>query len=151
MLLTAVWVILVEKFSLPLLAAGIVVSAVSLYVYRRFLPFPRITGISHFRLTLYPFYLIGELFVSAFRTIKLIATGADVDVVDVKTRISNSFLQTMLANSVTLLAGTVSLDMKDDRITVLLLKRKNENHEEAQKTGEAVIHKLEKFLLKTQR
>jgi multicomponent Na+:H+ antiporter subunit E len=151
MLLTAVWVILVESFSLPLLAAGVVISAGSLYIYHRFLPLPKITGINFLRLALYPFYLIGELYLSAFGAMKLIVKGASVDVVEVKTRISNSFLQTMLANSVTLTPGSISLDLKDNRISILLLKGKAENHEEAQKAGEALIHKLEKILIKAQR
>jgi multisubunit Na+/H+ antiporter MnhE subunit len=150
-LLTAVWLILVEKITLPLLAVGIFVSAGSLYVYHRFLPFPKITGISLFRLTLYPFYLIGKLYLSAFKAIKLIVSGADVDVIEVKTEISNSFLQTMLANSVTLIPGATSLELKDGIITVLLLKKKTNNHEETKKAGEAMIHKLENFLLKAQR
>jgi len=151
MLLTAVWVILVEKFTLPLLAIGVAISSCSLYLYHRFLPLPRITNINLLRLTIYPFYLIRELYLSAFSAIKLIIAGADVDVIEVKTKISNHFLQTMLANSVTLTPGTISLELKNDKITVLLLKRKTENHEEAQKSGEAAIRKLEKFLLKTQR
>jgi len=151
MLLTVVWMVLVEKFTLPLLAAGVVISAGSLYIYHRFLPLPGITDINLLRLALYPFYLIVELYVSAFGVIKLIIAGAAVDVIEVKTGISNRFLQTMLANSITLTPGTISLELRDGRIRVLLLKRKTESHEEAQKTGEATIHKLEKLLLKAQR
>jgi len=150
-LLTAVWIILVEKITLPLLAVGVAVSSCSLFLYHHFLPLPRITNINLLRLTLYPFYLIGELYLSAFSAIKLIIAGADVDVIEVKTKISNRFLQTMLANSVTLTPGTISLELKDGKITLLLLKRKIDNHEEAQKAGEAAVYKLEKFLLKTQR
>ena len=150
-LLTAVWVILIEQFTLPILAVGIIVSAGSLYIYRRFLPFPKMTGINFLSLALYPFYLIGKLYVSAFKAIKLIVSGADVDVIEVKTKISNSFLQTILANSITLIPGAISLELKDGIITVLLLKKKTNNHEETKKAGEAMIHKLENFLLKAQR
>jgi len=150
-LLTTIWLILVEKITLQLLAVGILVSAGSLYIYHRFLPFPKVTGISLFRLTLYPFYLIGKLYLSAFSAMKLIVSGADVDVIEVKTKITNSFLQTMLANSITLTTGAISMELKDGIITVLLLKKKTNNHEETQKAGEAMVHKLENFLLKAQR
>jgi len=150
-LLTAVWVILAEKFTIPLLAAGVFIGAGSLFLDRRFLPLPKIAAVKLLRLTLYPFYLFVELYLSAFSAVKMIVAGADAEVIEVKTRISNSFLQTMLANSVTLTPGTISLDLKDGKLTVLLLKKKTESREDAQKAGEAVIQKFEKFLLKTQR
>ena len=150
-LLTAAWIMLVERFTLPLLAAGFAISAICLYIYHRSLPLPEIAGINLLRLALYPLYLIWELYLSAFGAIKLVLTGAGVDVIEVKTRITNSFLQTMLANSVTLTPGTISLDLKDDRISILMLKGKAESHGDAQKAGEALISRLERFLIKAQK
>ena len=151
LLLTAAWIILVESFTVPLLAAGLAISAGCLYIYHRFLPLPKITNINLLRLTLYQFYLIGQLYLSAFSAIKLMLRGAGVDIIEVKTGISNDFLQTILANSVTLTPGSISLDLKDDKISILLLKGKTEGHAETQRSGEAMINRLEKILIKAER
>ena len=151
LLLTAAWIILVESLTVPLLAAGLAVSAGCLYIYHRFLPLSKITNINLLRLTLYQFYLSGQLYLSAFSAIKLILTGAGVDIIEVKTKISNNFLQTILANSVSLTPGSISLELKDDKISILLLKGETESHAEAQRAGEALINKLEKILIKAER
>ena len=148
--LTAVWIILFEKFTVPLMAAGVVVSAGCVYICNRLLPLPKTANIKTFGLIIYPFYLIIQVYLSAFNAIKLILTGVDVDFIEVKTKLSNNFLRTILANSITLTPGSVSLELKDDTITLLWLKGKTESHQDAEKAGESIKSKLERILLRAE-
>ena len=149
-LLTVTWIVLTENFSIPSIAAGIVVSACSILFSYRYLPFPKITSVRLLRLAFYPFYLAGKVYLSAFNTMRLIITGANVDIVEEKTQLSSEFLRTLLANSITLTPGTISLELENNTLTVLLLKEKVSGSRES-KSAAAVKDKLEKMLLKAQR
>ena len=148
--LTLVWITLIEDFSIGTAATGIAISTISVYIYSRFLPFPKIENIIVFRFIIYLFYLFGQVFVCGFTAIKLILTGADVDIVEIKTNVSNGFLRSILANSFTLTPGSVSLELKDDKISLLWLKGKNDSHQDAVEAAELLKVKLEKKLLKSQ-
>ena len=146
--LSLIWLILLEGFTILNLALGIVISAVSVYICHVLIPLPKIAGnINLFRFALYPFYLVGQVYVSALNAVKLVFTGADVDIIEVQTRITNPFLRTILANSITLTPGSVSLELKDDLITQLWLKGKKESHQDAEKAAELIKRKLEKKLI----
>ena len=150
-MLTAIWITLMEAFTVPVMVSGIVVSVLCIYIYSRLLPLPKRENINYFRLAVFPFYLIGQVYFSAFNTIILILKGADADVIKAKTQFSNGFLRTILANSITLTPGSVSLELKDDEITLLWLKGKKDSHEDAEKSFELTKIKLEKMLLKAEK
>jgi multicomponent Na+:H+ antiporter subunit E len=134
------------------LAIGIVLSFGVIFICHRLLPLPKILkDINLFKIVFYPFYLVVQVYLSAFNAIKLIFTGADASIIEVKTQLSNSFLKTILANSITLTPGSISLEIKDDAIILLWLKRKKESQQDAQKAGESITRRLEKILLKAQR
>ena len=99
---------------------------------------------------MYPFYLIGQIYLAGFSAIKLILSQPKVDIVQVKTSVTNEFLKVILANSITLIPGTVSLDLKDETITVLWLREKTSGPEDLDNAGELIKGDLEKMLLKTQ-
>ena len=151
LLLTVIWVILSESLTVFSVLTGIGISVLCTYFCYRFLPFPRITNINFFRLALFPFYLIGEVYLSAFNAIKLILTGANVDAIEIKTQISSNFLRTLLANSITLTPCTVSLELNDDTITVLMLTGKTNSRRDTENTVASIKNKLEKMLLKAQK
>lgn len=150
-LLTGTWIILSEDFSIVTLVSGIVISIVCLIISTRLLPAQKIKNVKIFRLVFYIFYLFGQIYLSAFKALKLILTGADVDIVNVKTQITNSFLQTILANSITLPPGTISLELNDNVITVLRLKKKTDDSLDAMSAGESIKGRFEKMLLKMQK
>ena len=66
-------------------------------------------------------------------------------------KISNSFLQTILANSITIVPGSISLDLKGDTITVLRFIEKTNVPKDPEIAGEMLKGKLEKTLLKMER
>jgi len=150
LLLTVIWVILRESITIPEAAAGIVISTCCVFFCRRLLPFSNFETINLLKLAVYPFYLIGQVYLAGFNAIKLILTDADADIIKVKTQISNSLLRTILANSITLIPGSISLELQDETITVLWLKGKSKDSRHALSEGEAIKGKLEKILLKAE-
>ena len=151
LILTVLWIVLRENVSIPTVASGIAISAACLFFCRKFLPFSKIKNLKLLRLCLYPFYVIGQIYLAGFKTIKMIITGADADIIEIKTRLSDIFLQTILSNTITLIPGSISLELKDNAITVLWLKDKSKDLQHAQNTGESIKGKLERILLKIER
>jgi len=150
--LTLIWLILIGSFSILSLCLGLGFSIVSIYICRRLLPSSEtIKDVNLFKIALYPFYLIFAVYLSAFNAMKFIFTGTNVSVIEVKTRISNGFLRTILANSITLTPGSASLELKDNTITLLWLNGKNESRNDAQKAGETIKNKLERILIKAEK
>ena len=149
--LTVVWSILWEELSVPTVITGIVVSAGCVYFYKKYLPLSKISGVNFLRLAMYPFFLIGQIYISGFHAIKLILSGAKVDIVEVKTKITNELLRVILANSITLTPGTVSLELNDDTITVLWLREKTSDSQDLGNADELIKGKLENKLLKAQK
>jgi len=150
-LLTIVWVILCEKLSVTTVATGIAISGGVVYFYRKYLPLNKITGVSFLKLAMYSFYLVGQIYIAGFNAIKLILTEAKVDIVEVKTKITNDLLRVVLANSITLTPGTVSLELKDETITVLWLREKTSDSEDLADADELIKGKLEKKLISAQK
>ena len=151
MLLTIVWIILCEDISIGTAMTGIVISAGCTYFYQKHIPLSIITGVNFLKLAMYPFFLVGQIYISGFHAIKLILTGAKVCIVEVKTKITNELLRVILANSITLTPGTVSLELKDDTITVLWLREKTSDFTDLDNADELIKGKLENKLLKAQK
>ena len=149
--LTGIWIIMSEIINVPTIIKGVTIGIGCVYIAYKFLPSYKINKIRLFRLSLYPFFLIGQIYYSAFRVIKLIFSGANVDIVDIKTKLSNNFLQTILANSITIVPGSISLDIKNNTLTVLRLIEKTNVSADPEIAGKMLKGKLEKMLLKIQR
>ena len=150
-LLTAVWSILREQFSILVIAMGIVISIFCIWFCFRFLPQQKVTKINFLRLAIYPFYLIGQIYVYGIKVIKIILSDAKVDVVQIKTSLSNEFLRTVLANSITLTPGSISLELKEETITVLWLRKKEKGFQNTDNADELLKGNLERRLLKVEK
>ena len=150
LLLALIWLILRESFSLIDIATGIIAGACCFYIYIRFLPFSKMEKINLFRLAAYPFYLIWQVYSAGFGAIKLVFTDADAGVVEIKTRLSNVMLRTILANSITLIPGSISLGLNDDKISVLWLTKKTGGRLDAENAALTIKSKLERMLLRIQ-
>ena len=133
------------------MATGIAISGGVVYFYRKYLPLNKITGVSFLKLAMYSFYLVGQIYIAGFNAIKLILTDAKADIVVVKTKITNELLRVALANSITLTPGTVSLELKDETITVLRLREITGDSQDLTDADESVKGKLERKLLKAQK
>jgi len=150
-LLSAVWIILRESISIITVAAGLVISVCCVLFTRRIIPSSKSESIKPLRLLIYVFFLIGQIYIGGIVAIGMILFGARADIVEIKTTIKNKVLRTILVNSITLVPGSVSLDLKDDVITVLWLTRESDGPPNAENADRLLKSKLEKMLTKAQK
>lgn len=143
------WVILVGQLDGPTLLLGLVVGAVSLIVTERYLL--EASYYDHYPLDLlhlayYGLGLILEIYKAGLSTIPIILTGKiNVRVVEIETSLEDDYHRSILANSITLTPGTITLDLQDNRLTVLWLKADTPDMALA---GERIKGKLERRLQK---
>jgi multicomponent Na+:H+ antiporter subunit E len=64
-------------------------------------------------------------------------------IVEVKTKLKSKFARMLLANSITLTPGTLTVDVKDDSFFIHWIDVKNEDVEAASKE---IVEKFEKYL-----
>ena len=151
--LTIVWAILIESFSLFTFASGLFISGCCVFFSSRFLPLDKIKGVSFGRLVFYPFYLIGQVFLSATYVGKIVFKGGKIDIVKVKTNIKNDSIRVILADSITLTPGSVMLELEGDNMTILWLREKGSPEIETigeRYIVEGIMGRLEKKLIVAQ-
>jgi len=148
--LTVVWIILMEEISWRAVAMGMLTTIVCLHFASKFLPYEEIKSVNFFKLTTFPFFLVGQIYSAGFQVIKIILKGFVVDVVTVETKLKSDALRVILADSVTLTPGSILLEIDEDLITLLWLRDKNTpgDSETAYKT---LMGKLERSLIKAER
>jgi len=148
--LTLVWIILMERFSWVNLAVGAVVSFGCLALFAKFLPLSQIEHVNFFKLATFPFYLIGQIYLAGFYMIKVILTGATVDIVTVKTKLRNEALRVMLVDSITLTPGSILLELKDELVTLLWIRDKH-TPGDAETADKLLKERLERRLQKAEK
>lgn len=148
--LILVWIILRETFSLSTVIIGAVLSVACVYFYHKYLPLKRVRNVKFLKLIFYVFYLIGQIYIAGFYVIKLIVLGAKADVIELKTKVTNESLKVLLADSITLTPGSILLDLKDENITLLCLKEKNDTRD-LEAMDDFLKGRLENQLLKVQK
>ena len=152
-ILTLVWVILIENFSLFTVATGILIGSCCVFFSSRFLPLDKVKGISFGKLAFYPFYLIGQVFVSATYVSKIIFKGGKIDIVKIKTNIKNDSMRVILADSITLTPGSVMLELEGENMTILWLRERGSPAIETlgeRFVVEGIMGRLEKKLIVAQ-
>lgn len=124
-LLILVWCILNEDFSWPSLVTGLVVAIAIILMIR--LLFSNNDNVKNYRIKPYLFLwyiaaLIYYIFKNALETIiHLIKGEINPTVIDIRTSVHNHWFQCLIANSITLTPGTVTIDKTDHDIRVLWL------------------------------
>jgi len=146
-ILTGIWFIFRGTISFPEMLIAVAISSVCVWYSHKFIPLNSIKGINFFKLLLFFFYLIGQIYISGFVVIKMILTGATSYVVKIKTSLQNETLRIILGDSITLTPGSTLLDITDDNITVVLLCSKNDS-EPLKDVDKKVKGNLEKQLAK---
>jgi len=150
--LTFVWIILVESFSIIAVTTGLAISIACVFFGKKFLPLEKIKGVNFNKLVSYPFFLLGQIFSSSIYVSKIILFGAKTDIVEVETKIENDSLRIMLADSVTLTPGSLLLELKDEKMTILWLRPKNApSVEQTEDAGGQIMGRIEKRLMKAQK
>jgi len=137
-----------EGFSLATVLVGVAAGVGCMLFYRRYFPAGKTSETVSPRFLLYPFYLIGRMYLSSLDVIKMILTGAKIDVVEVDSKLSNEFLRLILSISITLTPGSILLEMSEDRLAILRLRGKNEP--DAPGADDPMKVKIENRLLKAQ-
>jgi len=147
LIFTAVWLILFEKISLLLMLSGIIVSFLAIRLSERFFlgcTYYNRYYFNLFRIIAYFIFLIKEIYLAGFSTlIKIITGDVHTDVVTITTEIDSDFKKSILANSITLTPGTVTLDLKGQQLKVLWLDVKSKNPTRA---GHIIKGRLERKL-----
>lgn len=123
--LTLIWTILMEEFSWQNAAIGMFMSMLCLHMIGKFLPFKEIENVDFYSLILYPFWLISQIYRDAFFMIKRICTGAKWGIITDQLELENEVLRIILADSITLIPGSIFVDIEDDEITILTMCDKN--------------------------
>jgi len=119
------WILLMEEISWRSIAMGMLTTMVCLHFASKFLPYEEVKNVNFYKLISYPFFLIGQIYAAGFFMIGVIIKGASIDVVSLKTKLSNEYLRIMLADSITLTPGSILLELNDDIITLLWIRYKN--------------------------
>jgi len=147
--LASIWVILVEELTVLTVATGVVVGIGCLIFARRFIPLGEVQGVWLHKLLMYPFYLVVQIYIQGILLIPLIFKGIKTEIVQVEIELKNDFLRAVLANSVTLVPGSISMDINEETLTLLnLAPIESENGSaEAQKA----VSRLERKLLKAEK
>lgn len=145
-LLTFIWVLLFENLSLFIVLSGVLISILVVLFTDQFLlkgNYEHSYVIGFGTLIRYVARLMIEIYLAGIDIIPTIIKGnADVEIVEVETKLTDELLIDILANSITLTPGTVSVEKKGSRLLVLNLN--------AQKPGakrrELLPLRLEKIL-----
>jgi len=149
--LTCVWVLLLEGFTVAIVLSGLFFGTVVLVFCNRALPMGKVHNVRFTRLAMYPLFLIGQIYLAGFHVVKLIFTGAEVEIIDVKTDIENESLRILLVDSVTLTPGSILLGMRGQQFSLLWLKGKKDNALSTEERDYAIKGRLEDWLIKAQK
>ena len=149
LIILATWILLNNSMELEVLITGIVVAfALSLFFCGKCDIFAEV------KLTPKAF-IYALLYIGVF-VIELVKSNIDVTrrvlspslpinpgIVEVKTTLKSKFGRLILANSITLTPGTLTIDMKDDSLFIHWIDVKDDSVEEASKE---IVKKFEKYL-----
>ncbi len=125
LLLVLVWCILSENFSLFSIATGALFTLVSILIVH--LLFSDNDDVKNYRIPprlfiWYIFILIFQIIKSGINVSKAVLTGScNPQVVHIRTSVHNHWFQCLIANSITLTPGTVTIDKTDHDLQVLWL------------------------------
>ena len=149
--LAVVWIIMMENISWQTIGTGLLVVIVVMHFERKFLPYEEIKDVNFFKLATYPFFLIGQIYLSGWQVIKMVVTGCRIDVVTVKTPLKSDTLRFILGDSITLIPGSVLLEIEGDQLTVLWIVPTKTPELTEEQTEEMMKGKLERRLGSAQR
>ena len=141
------WLILKERLDWQNILLGTVL-AVSALLFNNLVLHHDIKGgetrVNPLLLPRYFFILMVQIYVAGFDTIKKIITGRiNPDIVEIEADLDNEFYLCLLANSITLTPGTVTVEKEGNKLTVLWLDCVTRDKELA---GEKIKGKFEKIL-----
>ncbi|WHH57694.1 Na+/H+ antiporter subunit E [Petroclostridium sp. X23] len=147
-LCSILWVILNERITIGHIVLGGVLGLFAVLISDRFLLFvnyKRTYKVRPLWLLKYLLYLLFQIYLSGFSTIsKIISGNINPDIVEIETEIKNDFYICILANSITLTPGTVTVDKVGQKLKVLWIDCTTKDSRLA---GRIIKGKLEKMMI----
>lgn len=144
---TLFWVALYENLTFFILTSGAAISIVTIYFTERYLlkdTFYNVLDFNMFSLLIYFINLLYEIYANALITIyQIITLQNNPDIVEIHTDLETYTKKCILANSITLTPGTITIDLEDNHLKVLWLDAKSKNPVIA---GNLIKGKLERYL-----
>jgi len=140
------WLILTANFQVANIFIGLGVSFSIALLYSKMFIHKKVELINPYYLGVYILILMKNLIISnlqiAKRTLSLDMRLAP-EIVAVKTELKSDWKKLLLANSITLTPGTLTLDIKDDTLYIHIIEcRDKENKELITKEFEDIISKI---------
>jgi len=144
--LFSLWVILTTNFELANLLVGVGVSVSVALLYIRMFQDEKIELVNPYYLFVYLLVLVKNLILSNLQIAKRVLSPdmkLNPAIVAVKTELQSDWKKLLLANSITLTPGTLTLDVKDDTLFIHIIECKDvTNKESITKEFEAIIQKI---------
>lgn len=147
-MLLLVWIILFEEITFLIILSGIIISVLVVLFTDRFLlkgNYEHSYMIGFKTLIRYAFVLTYEIYLAGIDVIPNILTGrADIKMIKCDTKLTNELLIDILANSITLTPGTVTVEKQGSHLLVLALNAPKEDDD----PRDVIPIRLEDILLK---
>jgi len=145
-LLFSIWMILSENLQVANILVGLVVSSTIALVYTKLFQHKKFEFINPFWLFIYLLVLLKNLIISNLQIAKRVLSPdmkLSPAIVAVKTDLKSDWKKLLLANSVTLTPGTLTLDVKDDMLYIHIIEfRDGDDKGSITKEFENVIAKI---------
>ena len=145
-LLFFMWLIFSNNLQIANLFVGLGVSFGVALLYTKLFPTEKFDSINPYWLGVYVLVLIKQLILSNLRIMKRVLSKdmkLSPAIVGVKTELTSDWKKLLLANSVTLTPGTLTLDVKEDMLYIHVIEfRDGSNKDEITQEFERVIAKI---------
>ena len=138
-----------ESIHILTVVQGVVISIGCLFFSNRYFPLKKIADVNFFKLALYPFYLLGQVYIFSILVVKMIIFGARVEIIELETKLESAALKAILGDSINLTPSTILLDLKEAKIPILWL-RKRDDPESTEGADASIKDGFEKRLLNAQ-
>jgi multisubunit Na+/H+ antiporter MnhE subunit len=138
------WLLITQKINAANLILGLILSIIATIISNR-----QGTTISPgyksiIKLTKYFFILIVDIYKASFSLIiSIINNDSDPIIIEVDVKIENPIAIMIMANSITLTPGTLTVDTDETKLYILCLKS---GHQEVEKTKKEVKERFERYL-----
>lgn len=145
--LCLIWVILTENNNIYNVIAGFALGFLCVFSSNKILPLisSKHKKVRFIAIIKYLAYLLWQIFNSGFETIlKIIKGDFNIGIVEIETSLEDDFLAAVLALSITLTPGTVALNRKSNKLSVLWIDCTTSDPQEA---GAIIKKDFEKILL----
>lgn len=145
-LLFFMWLILTGNLQMANIFVGLGVSFSISLLYTKLFQKEKFETINPYWLAVYILVLIKQLIISNIKiAIRILSPDMKLSpaIVGVKTELKSDWKKLLLANSVTLTPGTLTLDVKDDMLYLHVIEfREDSNKEDITKEFENIIAKI---------